>query len=136
MWLTFDEPVGLSMVRLLNYSKDPARGVQEFELVGDGLLVYRGWLRKAEPAAQPADWQSVVLNDVEEVVQAERAAGRLAGLVRANEAGDESDFTLLWDEGKRMNRTPLDDMPTVATVEHRPATACKASNPSSARAHR
>ena len=46
LWVCFDEPVALSMIRLANYSKDPSRGVHEFEVLADGMLVYRGWLRQ------------------------------------------------------------------------------------------
>jgi hypothetical protein len=72
----FDEAVALSLLRLSNYTKDPARGVDDFELLADGLLVYRGRLRRASGGAE-AEWQSVVLIDEPAVCQAEVEAGRV-----------------------------------------------------------
>ena len=127
--MCFDEPVGFSLVRLLNYSKDPARGVHEFELLADGLLVYRGWLRKGD-ASGPAAWQSVVLSNHEMVVQQERGSGRLAGVHAAERGESPCDVTLLFDEGNVMNKhaeggvDAYADVPPAAVSEERPTTAC------------
>lgn len=63
--LLFEQPVALGALRLWNYSKTPARGVNEFELEIDGLKIYRGFVRKAPRADDPGfknkDWSSVVL---------------------------------------------------------------------------
>ena len=45
--LLFEQPVALSALRIWNYSKTPARGVNEFELEIDGQKIYRGFARKA-----------------------------------------------------------------------------------------
>jgi hypothetical protein len=103
LWVCFEVPVALSLLRVLNYSKHPARGVQEFELVADGLLVYRGVLRRngggrggdptggAAAAATTPAWQSVVLSDHPHVLENES--------VRLGRP-DESDYTTLIDEGR------------------------------------
>ena len=127
LWLSFEMPVGLSLIRLLNYSKDTARGVQEFEILADGLLVYRGWLRRGESSG-PLDWQSIVLCDHPEVLQQERESGRLCG-VHAKDGsreGSPQDQTLLIDEGKVMNKgiTQAPDVPPPSNAQQRPSTAC------------
>lgn len=45
--LTFDHPVTISMIRMWNYSKNPARGVSDVELWLDGTLVYSGGLQRS-----------------------------------------------------------------------------------------
>lgn len=62
--LLFDQPVALSALRIWNYSKTPARGVNEYELEIDGQKIYRGFVREAPSnpgELKTKDWSSVVL---------------------------------------------------------------------------
>ena len=45
--ILFEQPVAIGAFKLWNYSKTPARGVNEYELEVDGHKVYRGYARMA-----------------------------------------------------------------------------------------
>jgi hypothetical protein len=61
------EPRPVSVVRVRNYSKTPARGGCEYELYADDLVVSRGSLRPA-PAPAVGAWQSILFADDDETL--------------------------------------------------------------------
>ncbi|OQR91166.1 hypothetical protein ACHHYP_04929 [Achlya hypogyna] len=53
IFVFFDEPIVLSKLMLWNYTKTPTRGVREFEVFMDDVLIYHGVLRKAPECTDP-----------------------------------------------------------------------------------
>ena len=48
--VSFEKPVAISCIQLWNYSKDPLRGVNEFLIELDNILLYEGSVRQAPSA--------------------------------------------------------------------------------------
>ena len=64
--ISYSQSPTVSMVRLWNYSKTPARGVNEFEIELDGFRVFRGYARKAPEeigsfTTKVRDWSTAVI---------------------------------------------------------------------------
>ena len=45
--ISFEKPVCISYIKIYNYSKSSSRGVNEFDINVDDMLVYRGYMNKA-----------------------------------------------------------------------------------------
>lgn len=80
VYIVFDEPITISMIKLWNYSKTPARGVRNFGFIVDDLLVYSGVLpqpllhsRTILPGLQlPVQHYTILFTDNEEIALKER----------------------------------------------------------------
>lgn len=80
IYLVFDEPVSISMIKLWNYSKTPARGARQFGLLVDDLLVYSGVLPQCAIYARaiipgielPIVHHTILFTDAEDIALKER----------------------------------------------------------------
>ena len=91
-----ESAVSLGLLRVLNYSKSWARGVRDFELLVDDMLVYQGELRAAAADGTGAAWQSVLLTDARELLQQEAP--------RVHHAKGDHDHVLLINSGQVVSR--------------------------------
>ncbi|KAL3692610.1 hypothetical protein R1sor_006261 [Riccia sorocarpa] len=120
IYLVFEQPCMLSVVRLWNYSKTPARGVNEFELHFDDLLVYKGYLRQAplltsRSSTCTVDFsQSIIFTNDENLLQIHKGHTYFRGDI------EHTDVVLINDKHVESCAKPS----TFSTIENRqrPAT--------------
>jgi len=80
VYIVFDEPVRISMIKLWNYSKTPTRAVRQFGLLVDDLLVYSGVLPQCALYARailpgldvPVTHHTILFTDAEEIAMKEK----------------------------------------------------------------
>ncbi|KAL0488112.1 hypothetical protein AKO1_008933 [Acrasis kona] len=73
LYVIFEEPVAVSMIKIWNYSKTVSRGVEELEIYADDVLIYKGFLRKAHEQGSDVDFaQSILFTNDSSIVKKER----------------------------------------------------------------
>ncbi|KAH9498867.1 hypothetical protein Btru_004902, partial [Bulinus truncatus] len=80
IYVIFDQPTSVSMIKLWNYSKTVTRGVKDFALLVDDLLVYNGTLQAISGGAKgivpncsaPVPHHTVLFSDNQDVTQKEK----------------------------------------------------------------
>ena len=73
LYVTFDEPVALSMIKVYNYKKTVPRGANEIAIWMDESLIFRGYLRPAPKVSGPYnDYQVILFTNEPSVVNAHK----------------------------------------------------------------
>ncbi|XP_005100895.1 katanin-interacting protein isoform X2 [Aplysia californica] len=99
VYVIFDQPTSVSMIKMWNYSKTVSRGVKDFALLVDDLLVYNGTLQGVTSGARgilpncegPVPHHTVLFSDNKDIVRKERNA------IISNQTEDQ-DIQLLNDK--------------------------------------
>ncbi|KAL8620866.1 hypothetical protein ACOMHN_047037 [Nucella lapillus] len=80
VYVIFDQPTTVSMIKIWNYSKTALRGAKDFALLVDDLLVYNGTLQAEKSGARgilptasaPQSYHTILFTDNPEVLRHER----------------------------------------------------------------
>ena len=83
LYFTFDHQVAISMIKIINYSKTPNRGVSSIALSVDDALVYKGSLLKYDNKSR---FQTILFTNNEDIIEKERDNITYCGRKRATRA--------------------------------------------------
>ncbi|XP_043231543.1 katanin-interacting protein-like [Amphibalanus amphitrite] len=132
IYIIFDEIQTVSMIKIWNYAKTPARGVKEFGLLVDDLLVYNGQLGQiaggpARLVGQPVPYHTVLFTSDRELIQRERntvirpmSAGENEVRMLNNNRGTSSAMTAqIGSSVDQMRRPFTQQTPAAALGGHR-----------------
>ncbi|XP_022258466.1 protein KIAA0556-like, partial [Limulus polyphemus] len=114
IYIIFDHPVIVSMIKLWNYSKTPNRGVREFGLLVDDLLVYNGVLAQVRQGAGNSTYHTILFTTDKDIVNRERHT-----IIRNQDIGNEIKLTND-SGGSYRDRTKFVDQalrPTTGVIE-------------------
>eukprot|EP00873_Tetraselmis_striata_P042062 jgi/Tetstr1/462326/TSEL_007333.t2 len=118
--IALESPVMLSAIRLWNYAKTPARGVQEIEVLLDDLMIFKGYVRCA-PTGSQGPWQhSILFHNAPEFLQTESpsAYSHLATMEREGPIMLVNDRKLAPGSAKASLYSEPGDRPTTSVVAH------------------
>ncbi|XP_046856721.1 katanin-interacting protein-like isoform X3 [Xenia sp. Carnegie-2017] len=116
LYVIFDEPKSISMIKIWNYRKTPIRGVRRLAILVDDLLVFNGILPQVPTGARgilpnmniPLPHASILFTDDEAIQQKERPfAINGGGFFESHEVclmNDRTDF----EQEKTVNSTNVD----------------------------
>eukprot|EP00736_Rhodelphis_marinus_P013541 Rmarinus@m.24495 len=119
VYVALRRPTAVSMIKIWNYSRTPERGVKEFEIMLDDLMIYKGELHASEPHVDPTtpSGESVLFftND-RDIINRERAH------VCCYAKADEEAVVLVNDRKWAGGRSPDAPPGATATAPMRPTT--------------
>ncbi|KAK3090007.1 hypothetical protein FSP39_008461 [Pinctada imbricata] len=91
VYVIFDQPTAVSMIKIWNYSKTPGRGAKDFALLVDDLLVYNGMLSSIRQGAKgilptaeaPQSYHTIIFTDNKDIIKKEKHS------IISNQAGEQ-----------------------------------------------
>ncbi|XP_078316471.1 katanin-interacting protein-like isoform X4 [Crassostrea virginica] len=91
VYIIFDQPTAVSMIKIWNYSKTANRGAKDIALLVDDLLVYNGMLQPVRAGAKgivpncdtPQTYHTILFTDNKEIIKKEKHS------IISNQAGEQ-----------------------------------------------
>nr|XP_034314743.1 protein KIAA0556 isoform X5 [Crassostrea gigas] len=91
VYVIFDQPTAVSMIKIWNYSKTANRGAKDIALLVDDLLVYNGMLQPVRAGAKgivpncdtPQSYHTILFTDNKDIIRKEKHS------IISNQAGEQ-----------------------------------------------